>query len=123
MFCLEVLLLFCIICVILLMYVVSIVVYYIGNDLQTVDKPNLSNTEYQMCLVHASVKFVKVNQHADDKNLDIFLTYIGELYEMEWWYDKGELRRGWRIQARYGNEKRADKSKAAVDDRGQQEIS
>ncbi len=46
---------------------------FIGDELKTVDNPNLSKTDHLVCLAHARAKFVKASEQAGDKNADIFI--------------------------------------------------
>ena len=61
---------------------------FIGNELKTADTPNFSKTEHQVCLAHARAKFVKASEQACDKNADIFIKYIEDLYNLERQYTK-----------------------------------
>lgn len=64
---------------------------FIGNELKTADTPNFSKTEHQVCLAHARAKFVKASEQACDKNADIFIKYIEDLYNLERQYTKDGL--------------------------------
>ena len=64
---------------------------FIGDELKTVDNPNLSKTDHQVCLAHARAKFVKASEQAGDKNADIFIKYIEDLYNLERQYTKDGL--------------------------------
>ena len=64
---------------------------FIGNELKTADTPNFSKTEHQVCLAHARAKFVKASEQAGDKNADIFIKYIEDLYNLERQYTKAGL--------------------------------
>lgn len=74
---------------------------FIGDELKTAEtSPNLGKVTHQVCLAHARAKFVKASELAGDRNADIFLKYINELYALERQYDldgitperRGELR-------------------------------
>lgn len=76
---------------------------FIGDELKTAEtSPNLGKVTHQVCLAHARAKFVKASEQAGDRNADIFLKYINELYALERQYDldgitpesRGELRQG-----------------------------
>ena len=76
---------------------------FIGDELKTAEtSPNLGKVTHQVCLAHARAKFVKASELAGDRNADIFLKYINELYALERQYDldgitperRGELRQG-----------------------------
>ena len=56
---------------------------FIGNELKAAETPNLSKTDHQVCLAHARAKFVKASEQAGDKNADIFIKYIEDLYNLE----------------------------------------
>ena len=64
---------------------------FIGNELKTADTPNFSKTEHQVCLAHARAKFVKASEQACDKNADIFIKCIEDLYNLERQYTKDGL--------------------------------
>lgn len=64
---------------------------FIGDELKTVDNPNLSKTDHLVCLAHARAKFVKASEQAGDKNADIFIKYIEDLYNLERQYTKDGL--------------------------------
>lgn len=64
---------------------------FIGDELKTVDTPNFSKTDHQVCLAHARAKFVKASEQAGDKNADIFIKYIEDLYNLERQYTKDGL--------------------------------
>ncbi len=64
---------------------------FIGDELKTVDNPNLSKTDHLVCLAHARAKFVKASEQAGDKNADIFVKYIEDLYNLERQYTKDGL--------------------------------
>ena len=76
---------------------------FIGDELKTAEtSPNLGKVTHQVCLAHARAKFVKASEQAGNRNADIFLKYINELYALERLYDldgitpesRGELRQG-----------------------------
>lgn len=76
---------------------------FIGDELKTAEtSPNLGKVTHQVCLAHARAKFVKASELAGDRNADIFLKYINELYALERQYDldgitperRGKLRQG-----------------------------
>lgn len=61
---------------------------FIGDELKTTaDKSNFKSTEYQVCLSHACAKFMKALDQAGDRNAEIFIKYIDDLYDLERWYD------------------------------------
>ena len=62
-----------------------------GNELKAAETPNLSKTDHQVCLAHARAKFVKASEQAGDKNADIFIKYIEDLYNLERQYTKDNL--------------------------------
>lgn len=64
---------------------------FIGDELKAAETPNLSKTEHQVCLAHARAKFVKASEQAGDKNADIFIKYIEDLYNLERQYTKDGL--------------------------------
>ncbi len=64
---------------------------FIGDELKTVDNPNLSKTDHLVCLAHARAKFVKTSEQAGDKNADIFIKHIEDLYNLERQYTKDGL--------------------------------
>ena len=64
---------------------------FIGDELKTVETPNFSKTDHQVCLAHARAKFVKASEQAGDKNADIFIKYIEDLYSLERQYTKDGL--------------------------------
>ena len=64
---------------------------FIGNELEAAETPNLSKTDHQVCLAHARAKFVKASEPAGDKNADIFIKYIEDLYNLERQYTKDNL--------------------------------
>ena len=64
---------------------------FIGNELKAAETPNLSKTDHQVCLAHARAKFVKASEQAGDKNADIFIKYIEDLYNLERQYTKDNL--------------------------------
>ena len=64
---------------------------FIGDELKTAETPNLSKTDHQVCLAHARAKFVKASEQAGDKNADIFIKYIEDLYNLERKYTKDNL--------------------------------
>lgn len=64
---------------------------FIGNELKAAETPNLSKTDHQVCLAHARAKFVKASEQAGDKNADIFIKYIDDLYNLERQYTKDNL--------------------------------
>ena len=64
---------------------------FIGDELKTADTPNLSKTDHQVCLAHARSKFVKASEQAGDRNADIFIKYIEDLYKLERQYTKDGL--------------------------------
>ena len=64
---------------------------FIGDELKTVDTPNFSKTDHQVCLAHARAKFVKASEQAGDKNADIFIKYMEDLYNLEHQYTKDGL--------------------------------
>ena len=64
---------------------------FIGNELKAAETPNLSKTDHQVCLAHARAKFVKASEPAGDKNADIFIKYIEDLYNLERQYTKDNL--------------------------------
>lgn len=64
---------------------------FIGDELKSADTPNLSKTDHQVCLAHARAKFVKASEQAGDKNADIFIKYIEDLYNLERQYTKDGL--------------------------------
>lgn len=64
---------------------------FIGNELKVAETPNLSKTDHQVCLAHACAKFVKASEPAGDKNADIFIKYIEDLYNLERQYAKDNL--------------------------------
>ena len=64
---------------------------FIGNELKAAETPNLSKTDHQVCLAHARAKFVKASEQAGDKNADIFIKYIEDLYNLERQYAKDNL--------------------------------
>ena len=64
---------------------------FIGDELKTAETPNFSKTEHQVCLAHARAKFVKASEQAGDKNADIFIKYIEDLYNLERQYTKDGL--------------------------------
>lgn len=64
---------------------------FIGDELKTAETPNFSRTEHQVCLAHARAKFVKASEQAGDKNADIFIKYIEDLYNLERQYTKDGL--------------------------------
>lgn len=61
---------------------------FIGNELKAAETPNLSKTDHQVCLAHARAKFVKASEQAGDKNADISIKYIDDLYNLERQYTK-----------------------------------
>lgn len=76
---------------------------FIGDELKIAEtNPNLGKVTHQVCLAHARAKFVKASEQAGDRNVDIFLKYINELYNLKRQYDidgitperQGELRQG-----------------------------
>ena len=64
---------------------------FIGEELKTVGIPNFSKTDHQVCLAHARAKFVKASEQAGDKNADIFIKYIEDLYNLERRYTRDGL--------------------------------
>lgn len=64
---------------------------FIGDELKAADTPNFSKTDHQVCLAHARAKFVKASEQAGDKNADIFIKYIEDLYNLERQYAKDGL--------------------------------
>lgn len=64
---------------------------FIGNELKAAETPNLFKTDHQVCLAHARAKFVKASEQAGDKNSDIFIKYIEDLYNLERQYTKDNL--------------------------------
>ncbi len=64
---------------------------FIGDELKAADTPNFSKTDHQVCLAHARAKFVKASEQAGDKNADIFIKYIEDLYNLERQYTKDGL--------------------------------
>ena len=64
---------------------------FIGNELKTVETSNFSRTEHQVCLAHARAKFVKASEQAGDRNADIFIKYMEDLYNLERQYTKAGL--------------------------------
>ena len=64
---------------------------FIGNELKIAETPNFSKTDHQVCLAHARAKFVKASEQAGDKNADIFIKYIEDLYSLERQYTKDGL--------------------------------
>ena len=80
---------------------------FIGDELKTADeKGNFKSTEHQVCLAHARAKFIKALEQAGDRNAEIFIKYIGDLYDLERRYDmagltdaeRGRKRRGLRTK-------------------------
>ena len=61
---------------------------FIGDELKAAETPNFSKTDHQVCLAHARAKFVKASEQAGDKNADIFIKYIEDLYNLERQYTK-----------------------------------
>ena len=61
---------------------------FIGNELRTTEAPNFSKTDHLVCLAHARAKFVKASEQAGNKNADIFIKYIEDLYNLERRYTK-----------------------------------
>ena len=58
------------------------------DELKTAEtNPNLGKVTHQVCLAHARAKFVKASELVGDRNADIFLKYINELYALERQYD------------------------------------
>ncbi len=64
---------------------------FIGDELKAAETPNFSKTDHQVCLAHARAKFVKASEQAGDKNADIFIKYIEDLYNLERQYTKDGL--------------------------------
>lgn len=76
---------------------------FIGDELKTTtDKANFKSTEHQVCLAHARAKFIKALEQAGDRNAEIFIRYIGDLYDMERRYDKAGLTSAERGRERQG---------------------
>lgn len=76
---------------------------FIGDELKAANtNTSLGKTTHQVCLAHARAKFMKASEQAGDKNADVFIKYIGQLYDLERQYDKdgitpeqrGKLRQG-----------------------------
>ncbi len=74
---------------------------FIGDELKSANySHNLGKATHQVCLAHARAKFLKASEQARDRNADIFVKYIGDLYDLERQYDRegvtperrGELR-------------------------------
>ncbi len=64
---------------------------FIGDELKAADTPNISKIVHQVCLAHARAKFVKASEQAGDKNADIFIKYIEDLYNLERQYTRNNL--------------------------------
>ena len=65
---------------------------FMDDELKTVDdKANFKSTDHQICLAHARAKFMKALEQAGDRNAEIFIKYIGELYDLERQYNKEGL--------------------------------
>ena len=61
---------------------------FIGDELKST---TLKNAEHQVCLAHVRARFVKASQQGGDKNADIFIKHISELYHLEHQYDEQRL--------------------------------
>lgn len=80
---------------------------FIGDELKTADeKVNFKSTEHQVCLAHARAKFIKALEQAGDRNAEIFIKYIGDLYDLERRYDMAGL-----TDAERGRERRGLRTK------------
>lgn len=80
---------------------------FIGDELKTAgEEANFKSTEHQVCLAHARAKFMKALEQAGDRNAEIFIKYIGELYDLERQYDTNGL-----TDAERGNERQGLKTK------------
>ena len=65
---------------------------FIDDELKTTDnKANFKFTDHQVCLAHARAKFMKALEQAGDRNAEIFIKYIGDLYDLEHQYTKDGL--------------------------------
>ena len=65
---------------------------FIDDELKTTDnKANFKFTDHQVCLAHVRAKFKKALDQAGDRNAEIFIKYIGDLYDLEHQYTKGGL--------------------------------
>ena len=80
---------------------------FIDDELKTTDdKANFKSTEHQVCLSHARTKFKKALDQAGDRNAEIFIKYIGDLYDLEHQYtaegltdaERGRERQGLRTK-------------------------
>lgn len=80
---------------------------FIGDELKTADeKGNFKSTEHQVCLAHARAKFMKALEQAGDRNAEIFIKYICDLYDLERLYDMAGL-----TDAERGRERRGLRTK------------
>ena len=80
---------------------------FIGDELKTAaGKANFKSTEHQVCLAHARAKFIKALEQAGDRNAEIFIKYIGDLYDLERRYDMAGL-----TDAERGRERRGLRTK------------
>ena len=48
-------------------------------------------TEHLCCLAHARAKFKYASEQGGNKDTDFFLDALGELYQLEAYYEKGQL--------------------------------
>ena len=80
---------------------------FIGDELKTAgETANFKSTEHQVCLAHARAKFMKAFEQAGDRNAEIFIKYIGDLYDLERGYDMDGL-----TDAERGRERRGLRTK------------
>lgn len=62
---------------------------FIDDELKAAETgTRLGKTTHQVYLAHARAKFMKASEQAGDRNADIFIKYIGLLYDLERQYDR-----------------------------------